>query len=125
MTDSALSGAHGGGARRALPELPPPEVAEFIRYAYRRRRVGWPEIYDDMCAIAARREFRGWDHARLAEAGVTFSLQETPRLAAWVRTVLPRPSGGAGEPEPRGDRSSDDAAPTRRRHVAARRGAAG
>jgi len=75
--------------RPSAAELPAPEVADFIRFAYRRRRVGWPEIYDDMCAVAARREFRGWDHARLAELGVTFSLLETPRLAAWVRAVLP------------------------------------
>lgn len=75
-----------GGAPLALP---PPEVAEFIRYSHRRRRASWPEIYDDMCAIAARREFKGWDSDRLAEAGVSFTLFDTPRLAAWVRAVLP------------------------------------
>ncbi len=84
-----------GGAARAPQaaeeaELPPPEVIDFIRYCYRRRLVGWPEIYDDMCAVAARREFKGWDHADLSEHGVTFSLLDTPRLSAWVRAVLPR-----------------------------------
>src|SRR3712207_4286405 len=64
----------GAAARAPHPveeaELPPPEVIDFIRYCYRRRRVGWPEIYDDMCAVAARREFNGWDHADLSEHGV-------------------------------------------------------
>ena len=86
---------------------PPPDVADFIRYSYRRRRLGWPDIYDDMCAVAARREFRGWDHARLAEFGVTFSLFDTPRLAAWVRQILardgspPAPVADVESPRPR------------------------
>jgi len=67
---------------------PPPDVAEFIRFCHRRRHVGWPEIYDEMCAVAARREFNGWDHDELAEHGLTFSLYEMPRLAGWVRVVL-------------------------------------
>ena len=67
---------------------PPPDVVEFIRFCHRRRHVGWPEIYDEMCAVAARREFNGWDHDELAEHGLTFSLYEMPRLASWVRTVL-------------------------------------
>ncbi len=28
------------------------EAAEFVRFCYRRRRVSWPELYDDMCAVA-------------------------------------------------------------------------
>ena len=82
--------------------LPPPEVAEFIRYSHRRRHAGWPEIYDDMCAIAARREFKGWDSDRLAEAGVSFTLFDTPRLAAWVRAVIPADVAArqSSQPEP-------------------------
>jgi hypothetical protein len=67
---------------------PPPDAVEFIRFCHRRRHVGWPEIYDEMCAVAARREFNGWDHDQLAEHGLTFSLYELPRLAGWVRMVL-------------------------------------
>jgi hypothetical protein len=67
---------------------PPPDVVEFIRFCHRRRHVGWPELYDEMCAVAARREFNGWDHDQLAEHGLTFSLTEMPRLAGWVRVVL-------------------------------------
>ena len=69
-------------------QAPPPEVAEFIRFCHRRRQVGWPELYDEMCAVAARREFNGLDSDQLAERGLTFSLYEMPRLAGWVRTVL-------------------------------------
>jgi hypothetical protein len=74
---------------------PPPDVVEFIRFCHRRRHVGWPEIYDEMCAVASRREFNGWGHEQLAEHGLTFALFEMPRLAGWVRTVL------AAQPEPR------------------------
>ena len=96
MTDTApgISERPGGNPGIAA-ELPSPEVAEFIRYCHRRRRAGWPEIYDDMCAVAARREFRDLDHAKLSELGVSFSLFDTPRLAAWVRALLPRDAASA------------------------------
>ena len=67
---------------------PPPDIAEFIRFCHRRRRVGWPEIYDEMCAVAARREFHGWDQDELASRGICFTLFEMPRMAAWVRLVV-------------------------------------
>ena len=79
----------------ARGEAPPPDVVSFIRYCHHRRGVGWPDLYDDMCGVAARREFHGWDHADLASRGLTFSLFEMPRLSAWVRAVLesaPEPS---------------------------------
>jgi hypothetical protein len=69
-------------------EPPPPDVVSFIRFCHHRRGVGWPELYDEMCGVAARREYQGWDHADLASRGLTFSLFEMPRLAGWVRTVL-------------------------------------
>ncbi len=67
---------------------PPPDIAEFIRFCHRRRRVAWPEIYDEMCGVAARREFHGWDHDELSRRGISFTLFEMPRLAGWVRFVL-------------------------------------
>lgn len=67
---------------------PPPEVAAFIGYCHRLRGATWPELYDEMCAVAARREFNGWDHAELSARGLTFSLTEMPRLAAWCRAVV-------------------------------------
>lgn len=69
-------------------EQPTPEVAAFIRYCHRRRGATWPELYDEMCGVAARREFKGWDHAALESRGLTFSLLEMPRLASWSRAVL-------------------------------------
>jgi hypothetical protein len=83
-------------ARPASPDLPrdlpSPEIAAFIRYCHRRRPVGWPEIYDEMCGVAARQEFNGWGHDQLAARGVTFALPEMPRLASWVRAVLAEPA---------------------------------
>ena len=81
---------------RALPagppaDAPPPDVAEFIRFCPGRKPVGWPELYDEMCAVAARREFNGWDHDQFAARGLTFSLFEMPRLSGWVRAVLAVP----------------------------------
>jgi hypothetical protein len=70
---------------------PPPDVAEFIRFCHERKRVGWPELYDEMCAVAARREFNGWDHDQFVARGLTFSLFEMPTLSSWVRTVLAVP----------------------------------
>ena len=74
--------------RRLTGEPPPPDVVSFIRFCHHRRGVGWPELYDEMCGVAARREFHGWDHAALESRGLTFSLFEMPRLAGWVRAVL-------------------------------------
>lgn len=87
---------------------PPPDVVAFIRFCHDRRPIGWPELYDEMCAVAARREFNGWDHEQLAARGVAFSLLDMPRLAAWVRAVLtaapqrqePRDHQGATTPRP-------------------------
>ena len=64
------------------------EAADFVRYCYRRRRVGWPELYDEMCSVASRELFQGWGPKELAERGVGFSLEEMPRLARLVWRIL-------------------------------------
>jgi len=64
-----------------------PEAEAFVRFCYQRRRVGWPELYDEMCAVATRGLFRGMGNDALAEIGIGFSLFETPRLAALVTRV--------------------------------------
>jgi hypothetical protein len=69
-------------------ELPTPDLIAFIRYCHTRHGASWPELYDEMCGVAARREFNGWDHAQLEARGLTFSLLEMPRLAGWARAVL-------------------------------------
>jgi hypothetical protein len=76
-------------------DSPPPHVAEFIRFCHHRRPVGWPELYDEMCAVAGRREFNGWDRDQFAAHGLTFSLFDMPRLAGWVRVVLAASPGPA------------------------------
>src|ERR687897_3506921 len=66
---------------------PMPEAEAFVRFCYQRRRVGWPELYDEMCLVATRGLYRGMGHDALAEVGVGFSLFETPLLAALVTRV--------------------------------------
>jgi hypothetical protein len=60
---------------------------DFIRFCRRRRRVGWPELYDEMCAVAGRGLYHGWGFGELAEHGIEFGLAEMPRLAALVNQI--------------------------------------
>jgi hypothetical protein len=64
------------------------EAAEFVRFCYGRRRVGWPELYDEMCAVGSRGLFNGWHVAELAEHGIGFSLFAMPALAALVSQIV-------------------------------------
>ena len=90
-------------ARQGVADGASPEAIEFIRFCYRRRPYGWPELYDEMCHVASRRLYRGWGSGELAERGIGFSLFETPRLAALVESVVRQerttnggPGGAAG-----------------------------
>jgi hypothetical protein len=64
------------------------EAEAFVRFCYQRRRVGWPELYDEMCLVATRGLFRGMGREALAEVGVGFSLFETPRMAQLVHRIV-------------------------------------
>lgn len=64
------------------------EAAAFVRFCYQRRRVGWPELYDEMCSVASRRLYQGWGPAELAERGIGFRIEEVGRLADLVRMVV-------------------------------------
>ena len=75
-------------ARLAAEHAITAEAVEFIRFCYARRRVGWPELYDEMCAVASRGLFRGWGSEELADAGIKFGLFEMPRLAATVCDIV-------------------------------------
>jgi hypothetical protein len=66
---------------------PSAEAAAFVRYCYHRRRTGWPELYDEMCAVASRRLYNGWGFNELADHGIGFSLFETPTLALLAREI--------------------------------------
>jgi hypothetical protein len=85
-------------ARQSVADGAAPEAIEFIRFCYRRRPHGWPDLYDEMCRVASRRLFRGWGTGELAERGIGFSLFETPRLAALVETVVRQERTRAGGP---------------------------
>ena len=74
--------------RTAATRDPDPEAVEFIRFCYRRRRVGWPELYDEMCAVAARGLFHGLVTDDLAAHGIGFSLFDTPALAALAARIV-------------------------------------
>ncbi len=65
-----------------------PDAVEFVRFCYRRRRVGWPELYDEMCAVAGRGLFRGWGSEELNAAGIAFGLFDMPTLAALVHEIV-------------------------------------
>lgn len=72
----------------ASPRTPDPDAIEFVRFCYRRRRVGWPELYDEMCAVGARGLFRGLGPDDLAGLGIGFSLFDMPALAGLAAGVI-------------------------------------
>jgi hypothetical protein len=84
-------------ARPAPPHALSAEAAEFVRFCFARRRVGWPELYDEMCAVASRGLFRGWGPDELAEHGVGFGLFEMPRLASFVGEIVAQDRARARE----------------------------
>jgi hypothetical protein len=79
--------SNGGepGAAAASPEA---EALEFVRFCHRRKRVGWPELYDEMCAVAGKGLYRGYGTEELAEIGIGFGLFQMPALAGLVSRVV-------------------------------------
>ena len=67
---------------------PDDEAVEFVRFCYRRRSVAWPELYDEMCAVAARGDFRGMGYEQLEGLGIRFALAALPRLADVAAQVI-------------------------------------
>jgi hypothetical protein len=72
----------------ATPVHGDPEAIEFVRFCYRRRRVGWPELYDEMCAVAGRGLYQGFGAEELAAIGIGFGLFQMPELAVLVSRVV-------------------------------------
>lgn len=64
------------------------EAIDFVRFCHRRRRVGWPELYDEMCAVAGRGLYRGYRADELAAIGIGFGLFQMPALAGLVAQVV-------------------------------------
>ncbi len=75
-------------ARSATGNVVTADAVEFIRFCYARRRVGWPELYDEMCAVASRGLFRGWGPDDLATNGIRFGLFDMPRLSTTVTELV-------------------------------------
>jgi hypothetical protein len=76
---------------RAQPdqiETGEPEAIEFVRFCYRRRRVGWPDLYDEMCAVAGRGLYHGFAADDLGRIGIGFALDQMPALATIVHQVV-------------------------------------
>lgn len=74
--------------RTATTPATDPDAIEFVRFCYRRRRAGWPELYDEMCAVANRGLFRGYDADDLATHGIAFGLFDMPALAALASRIV-------------------------------------
>jgi hypothetical protein len=75
-------------ARSATAHVVTADAVEFIRFCYARRRCGWPELYDEMCAVASRGLFRGWGPDELAGHGIRFGLWEMQQLAITVTEIV-------------------------------------
>ncbi len=75
-------------ARPAQASTPSADAVEFVKFCYQRRKVGWPELYDEMCGVAGRGLFRGWGPDDLATHGIGFTLREMPALAALVTRIV-------------------------------------
>jgi hypothetical protein len=64
-----------------------------VRFCYRRRAVAWPELYDEMCAVAARGDYRGMGYEQLERAGIGLALTALPRLAEMSERVIAEERG--------------------------------
>jgi hypothetical protein len=70
------------------PAAGEPDAIDFVRFCYRRRHVGWPELYDEMCAVAGRGLYHGYCAEDLSRLGIGFALYEMPALATIVQQVV-------------------------------------
>jgi hypothetical protein len=115
-------------SRSAAARPAHPDAIEFVRFCYRRKHVGWPELYDEMCAVANRGLFRAFDVDALAGIGIGLCLSDMPGLAAIAaqvvaeeqqsrRPVAVRIVQDAERDEAPGDQAEDPAAGMRPRLV--------
>jgi hypothetical protein len=72
----------------SAPDEGEPAAIDFVRFCYRRRTVGWPDLYDEMCAVAGRGLYHGYSVDDLSGIGVGLTLFELPALAAIVHRVV-------------------------------------
>jgi hypothetical protein len=69
------------------------EAFEFVRFCYRRRAVAWPELYDEMCAVAAHGDYRGMGYEQLERAGIGLALTALPLMAEMSERVIAEERG--------------------------------
>jgi hypothetical protein len=72
---------------------PDAEALAFVRFCYHRRAVAWPELYDEMCAVAARGDYRGLGYEQLEGLGIRFALAALPRLAEIAARIIAEERG--------------------------------
>lgn len=62
------------------------EAIAFIQFCLHRLAgdTSWGRVYDEMCRVASLRLYQGWDHADLAEHGLSLSLTNIPHLRGLV-----------------------------------------
>ena len=92
QVDPGMVPIERGGAPGSGPD-PDAEAVAFIRFCYRRRKVQWPELYDEMCAVAARGDYRGLEYEELSRLGIGFALSALPRLAELAAHVIAQERG--------------------------------
>ena len=80
--------SNGVALTAAEPSAVDVEALEFVRFCHRRKHVGWPELYDEMCLVAGRGLYHGYHADDLAEIGVAFGLLDMPALAVLVSRVV-------------------------------------
>jgi hypothetical protein len=88
MRDGVEEGTPSMDTSSTATRPPDPDAVEFVRFCYRRRRVGWPELYDEMCAVAGRGLFRGYGADDLAAFGIGFSLFHMPALSVLASRIV-------------------------------------
>src|SRR4051794_31565240 len=84
----SMDRTNAGGRAFAAAPVTDGEAIDFVRFCHRRRRVGWPELYDEMCAVAGRGLYRGYGADELSSIGIGFGLFQMPALAGLVARVV-------------------------------------
>jgi hypothetical protein len=97
---ASVGGSSAGRGPDGLPATGPESVTNpdaeafaFVRFCYRRRAVAWPELYDEMCAVAAHGDYRGLTYEQLEGLGIRFVLRALPALADMAARVIAEERG--------------------------------
>ena len=104
---SLVSDAHRGTIRRRNSPRPMRSPHPFLPPSPRR---SWPELYDEMCGVAARREFNGWDSSRWRRAASRSPARDAPTRGG---------PGGPGRDGPERETDGNRGAATPRREAQA------